>query len=96
MAELGVLLWRTGRLDEAEKELRRAVSIWTESPGPEHLLTAWAHWGLAGVLRDRGQIREAEENYRKALDVQEAQLPPEHPDLERTRADYAEALSLLE
>ena len=96
MAELGVLLWKTGRLDEAEKELRRAVAIWTNSPGPEHLLTAWAHWGLANVLRDSGRIREAEENYRKALDVQEAQLPPQHPDLERTRTDYAEALRRLE
>jgi len=74
-----------GRLGDAERDARRAVSI-----GP----AADAHYGtalynLAAVLEAEGKRCEAAATYAQALAAREAALPPDHPYVEAVRAALA-------
>ncbi|HLX36738.1 MAG TPA: tetratricopeptide repeat protein, partial [Candidatus Binataceae bacterium] len=58
---LGCVLWRLGRLDEAETSLTHAIAV---NP---HLMEA--HNNLGGVLEERGQLQAAADRYRIAISV---------------------------
>ena len=89
---LGLIYWKRGRFEPAESLLRRALEMWEQQLGPEHSLVAWPLWGLAGVYRDQGRFEEAEALYQRALEIRERLLPANDPDLQDTRADYAQLL----
>ncbi|MCB9385617.1 MAG: tetratricopeptide repeat protein [Bryobacterales bacterium] len=58
---LGLELWRVGRLPEAEASLQRAAELLPESS------KVFNNWG--GVLYDQGRFSEAVERYRTALSL---------------------------
>jgi len=52
---LGALLFRDGRLDEAEEELKAALRIFPDYGGPDS-----PYWFLARIHRERGELGQAE------------------------------------
>jgi tetratricopeptide (TPR) repeat protein len=62
---LGVALWKLGRLAEAEAKYRMAIRLLPDYPD--------VHLSLADVLADLGRLAEAEAEYRTAI-----RLRPEH------------------
>ena len=58
---LGCVLWKLRRFDEAQECLQRAVAL------KPHLMEA--HNNLGGVLEERGQLAQAAERYRIAIGV---------------------------
>jgi tetratricopeptide (TPR) repeat protein len=68
-AERGVTKRELGRLDEAEEDLRKAISI-SEEMG-ERQLPTWAWRALARVSEKRGDLAEAEERSRRSREAQE-------------------------
>jgi tetratricopeptide (TPR) repeat protein len=77
---LGTMRWRRGRLDDAVRALRRAVTC-TDGPLDE----AWCNLGL--VLRSRGDYLEALECFRAAL-----ALDPDYPAALEASADVERLL----
>ena len=65
-----------GRLDDAEREFRRAIEIAPDRPGP--------HYGLGVVLERRGRIGEAIGSYREAARIDPSDPRPRSA-LERAR-----------
>ena len=91
--ELGALLHRTGRLDEAEKNIRRVLRL---SPDNAH-----ADLALAAILVDAGRPAEAEIAARRGLDIAaeprlKAQLYLQLAQALRRQRKDAEALAALD
>lgn len=98
---LGVALKAQGRLDEAAAALERATAL---APDPTQAL-----YNLAAVRKDQGRTDEAVDQLRRTVErapglaaarfaLVMAHLPPlyeDEPEIERRRADYAEALDAL-
>ncbi|PWU20463.1 MAG: serine/threonine protein kinase [Verrucomicrobia bacterium] len=68
--DLGIVLRRTGNLDEAESREREAVLLCCAAFGRESGTTADALNDLALVLRERGQLADAEAMQREVLAIQ--------------------------
>jgi len=81
MARLGGLLSDMARYSEAEKVLRRALSIAEETLGPDHPNVATALNNLAALLRKTHWLYEAELMFRKAIAIGQKALGEEHPDV---------------
>ncbi len=77
---LGHVLNRQGRLDEAEPLFRESVEGRRQSFGVEHPSTLYATSSLAALLRARGRLDEAEALLRPCLEAQRRVLGPEHRD----------------
>jgi len=73
------VLWRAGRLDEAEAMARESLAISVESLGPDHPIYARQQHSLAQILTDAGRTAEALEAVTAALKVHEATLGETHP-----------------
>jgi tetratricopeptide (TPR) repeat protein len=71
-AERGVARRELGRLDEAEEDLRWALR--TSQELGERLLAGWAWRAFARLAERRGDLRAAEERYRRSREA-EAQRP---------------------
>lgn len=69
-----------GRLDDAEAPLRAALQE-AEGIGPLDYRVHRSLNNLADLYRLRGDLEAAEPLYRRALEVAEAALGPDHPDL---------------
>jgi hypothetical protein len=72
------------------------MRIWESSKLTSHPGAAWCFVGLAEVHSGLGRYGEAERFYKRALEVREATLPPDHPVLAETRLDYAGLLRKLQ
>lgn len=72
----GMLRVVPGRLDEAEKLLRRAVEIEEARLGPHDIQVAVTLHQLGVCVRDAGRKREAEGMLRRALEIKESKLGP--------------------
>ena len=59
--------------------LREVITIKEATQGRQHPETANAISNLAGVLKDKGELDEAEELYGEALEIREATLGRDHP-----------------
>jgi tetratricopeptide (TPR) repeat protein len=78
LRNLGVLLHRTNRLEEADRVLRTTVAIYRrEMPGHPLLATALTSYGE--LLTTRRRTAEADTVLREALAVRAARLGAEHP-----------------
>ncbi len=103
---LGVTLSRQGRYEEAAKELRAKLDIWSATRGAEHSSVARAMNDLAWVLMKLERHDEAIELQESALDGLEAIYGPDHPEVAiaadnlagvyRSRGRVDEALDLQE
>jgi len=74
---LGTVLWRLGRLEEAEVVHREALEvIQAEAPGSAQAGTALNNLGK--VLQERGRLEEAELLFREALEIHRTVDGPAH------------------
>ncbi len=82
----------SGRHDKAEQMARRALAIFEAKLGADHPHTAASHNNLGNSLIEQGRhigwddpaaakpyFAEAEQHYRKAVEIREANLGAEHP-----------------
>jgi eukaryotic-like serine/threonine-protein kinase len=91
-----------GRHAEAEKAYREAIALMPGgvSLAAETALLARAHYHLAGLLATTGELREAEEHYRRALELQQPDASElvasaeQARDLARTQTGLASILVL--
>ena len=88
-------LWLRGgdSLTEADKLQNQAVAMATQLDGAQSASVAVATDLLACIARDRGQLDEAIELFRKALAIRKATLPTDHPDVATEMSQLADALS---
>jgi len=81
VSQLGSVLERQGKYDEAEAMHRRALAGREKKMlGPEHPNTLISVSQLGSVLERQGKYDEAEAMHRRALAGSEKVLGPEHPD----------------
>ena len=76
---LAGLLHHTGRYEEAEPLLRRALAIREQHLGQHHPDTAQSLNNLAGLLNKTGRYKEAEPLYRQAIAILLETLGDQHP-----------------
>ena len=67
LLQLGLLLERTGQLDEAEKRYQRALSITPEGSLPDELRRAEILEHMGDISRVRGNVDEMTSRYQTAL-----------------------------
>jgi tetratricopeptide (TPR) repeat protein len=77
---LGLLLWKRGRLDEAGAMLREACDIRREALGAQSPELASSLNNLGVVLRDQRKTDDAKAALTEALTIQRSALPATHPD----------------
>lgn len=57
--------------------------------GPEHRLTLWSKFMLAGFLKDKGELDTAEALYREVIEVRERVFGPEDPGTLTAKQSFA-------
>jgi tetratricopeptide (TPR) repeat protein len=72
---LGVVLWESGRLDEAKTVLEEAATKRRKLLGADDLEVATIEANLARVLCDQGRWGEAEPWAQESLSIRQAKLP---------------------
>jgi tetratricopeptide (TPR) repeat protein len=77
--ELGHVLRGRGDITAAEAQFRAVVEALSHTIGEENSETLSVQMTLAGVLREQGQLAEAEVEYRKLLDIQRP-IDPDAPE----------------
>jgi tetratricopeptide (TPR) repeat protein/tRNA A-37 threonylcarbamoyl transferase component Bud32 len=102
---LGQILADSGKLEEAETELRAAVDQLGRAEGPESDAAIKALLALGEILSDRGRYDEAGSVYKRALDAQRRLVSGDHPNTAaalnglgvnaRRSGNYVEAEALL-
>lgn len=90
-SDLAIGLCNMGRLNEAEPILRELLPIVTDLYGENHMKTAVVWQGLAAVHLQRGEWREAANDFQQALARAEAAGGPLHPRVGDIRLGLAEA-----
>lgn len=78
--ELGMVLHRRDRLDEAERHYRRALALARAELGA-HPLTPRALHTLGSLLEQRGQLDEAEQLHREGLELRRSLVGELHLDM---------------
>ncbi|MBV8552172.1 MAG: tetratricopeptide repeat protein [Acidobacteriaceae bacterium] len=95
---IGIVLYHREEKDDLANALtyaRRALSIDLELFGPNHVEIA-THWNnIAMILALQGDLINAWNCYRKALEIYTSTLPPDHPYTQITRKNLAELLTYL-
>jgi serine/threonine-protein kinase len=76
----GLVLWRTGNLAEAKVALERAVSLRTQTLGPDHPDVATSLANLGIVTGTAGQYAEARSLFERAVAIREKAQGPDHPE----------------
>jgi len=85
----GVELAETGRFEEAEGRLRRALEIVERVKGADDVATARVVAALASCLIDRRRFTEAEPLFNQAIPILERALGPDDPVTLRARVGLA-------
>ncbi len=85
----GSVLRASGRLDEAEPMLSKALAIRERELGASHPHVALSLVGLGGIFHLRGDLARAGPLYERALDIQERTLGPDHPEVGETLYNLA-------
>ncbi|MDC0671888.1 serine/threonine-protein kinase [Nannocystis radixulma] len=75
-SNVGTALWQLGRLDDAERELRRSLAALERELPATHPYLAFPLLGLGAVLADRGDAHAGEAFLQRALALAEAQDDP--------------------
>ena len=77
--ELGQLLWRTSRLREAERLMRRALEIVATASEIHQSVVATCLNNLATLLQATNRVEEAEPLLRRALEIDVSAFGDQHP-----------------
>jgi len=90
---LGETAWRRRNFADAEMHLHRALDI-LHRKGVDPLFPgiATAEYDLGNVVRDAGRLAEAEQHYRKALQIRETAFGHDAPVVAEVLTDYAKLL----
>jgi tetratricopeptide (TPR) repeat protein len=101
--DMGVLLWRHGDLDEAEKFYRESLAMKRKLLGDKHPEIAAGLENVAMSLQDKGDLAGAEDMYQQSLTMRRELLGENHPEVGRTlmnlgslrydRGDTSEAIA---
>ena len=89
-AALAPILDGLGRHDEAEALLRAALATFEREQ--DEYEVAMTLGNLAAILQWRGDFQAAELMHRRALEIKERTLGPEHPELATTLSNLATTL----
>jgi CHAT domain-containing protein/Tfp pilus assembly protein PilF len=92
LTNLGQMLSRMNRFDEAKNCLERALAIQIRAVGPESSVVGQLYQKLAQVSAGTGQYAEAVELFRKNLEIWRVALGPSHPFTLSTLPLLADAL----
>src|SRR5437667_11807469 len=92
LENLGYVLERGGKYDEAEAMQREALRIRTKVLGPSHVDTAASLHNLAVVLSHHGNLSEVEKLHREVLQQYRKSYGNEHPSVAAALANLAETL----
>lgn len=93
-AQRAVALWRTGRKNDAERDLHRALADLRAAYPAGHDEIATALLARARFAEDSGDPAAALDDAREAFTAREAQYPPGSPRLLEARAEVGRALVL--
>jgi CHAT domain-containing protein/tetratricopeptide (TPR) repeat protein len=74
-------LFRSGKRDEAIRQLRQVIATYTELLGPKHPRTATMRGNLGTLLSLQGQLEEASREYALALPALRGFLGDDNPEL---------------
>ena len=77
VGNIGVMLWRQNRLEEAEGHFRRALWLAEQKHGGSSFRLSRDLDRLGGVIAERGRLTDAEAAYRRSLAIKEKSLGPE-------------------
>nr|WP_163017311.1 tetratricopeptide repeat protein [Streptomyces chartreusis] len=94
-AAFAALLSSCNLLEEAEEQLRLALSVFEECNGPDSYDVASALHNIAALAHKRGFHAEAIEGYNRSLRIKEDVLGNDHPDLASTLTCLAAAHAAL-
>ncbi len=92
---LALVLSVQGLFDKAEPFMRRAVSLYETAPKVEPLPLADYLHSLGTVYFKLNKFAEAEEVYRRVLELRRENLSDTHQDIGRTLVDYAKVVKQL-
>ena len=92
MNQLGLLLWRQGRHQEAEPLLRRALTLDESLLGLDHTQVAVRLNNLAQLFQDTDRLGEAEILMQRALEIWERTRGPWHPHVATALNNLAQLL----
>jgi serine/threonine protein kinase/TolA-binding protein len=81
---LGSLYLRLAEYEKARNHADESVRLVLEELGPEHIQTLACLHDQAEVMTRQGECREAEEQFRRVLEVRRRVLGAEHPDTLRS------------
>ncbi|CAN0457657.1 unnamed protein product, partial [Phaeothamnion confervicola] len=95
-ADLAILLYESGRIEEALPFIRRAMAIDEAAFGPEHPVVAERYNILATLLETLGRPAEADPFIRHAVLAAEKTLGPDHPDTLLYRENYDKVIAAME
>jgi serine/threonine-protein kinase len=93
--DLGTLLFRAGRYEEARERLERAAELKQRALGAGHPDLAGTLNNLGIVLQALGRNEEALERHARALALRRTALGPEHPDVAVSHNNLAILLTQL-
>ncbi|MBF0110801.1 MAG: tetratricopeptide repeat protein [Magnetococcales bacterium] len=87
-------LQNQGLYDQAHPALSNICGEFLKSAGEKHPETGWCFNRLAVLEGVMGRLDDAEASFKRALAMQRAALPENHPDLLTTLTDQAELLRM--
>ncbi|MEM7158356.1 MAG: serine/threonine-protein kinase [Myxococcota bacterium] len=88
---IGSALTDAGRVKEAQKELERAVELWTALEGADDIQTAAARNNLGIAFYGQGRYERAIVEYEEVARIRRLTLGPEHPDIAAVLNNLANA-----
>ncbi len=87
LLNLGTAQHRTGRREESERNIRRAIDIWTKIDQQPRLAEGLS--GLGTLRLSQGRYAEAESLFRRAVQIVERVWTPSHPQAVGNRTNMA-------
>ena len=93
MNNLAIVLQDTGRIEEAEPLMRRALQIDEATFGDQHPEVATVLNNLANLLKESDRIEEAEPMARRALEIAKTAFNDQHPTVATISISLAQILT---
>ena len=81
LSNLALTLQDLGRLDDARRQMERAIAIREKHFEPDHPTLAISYSNLAVILQDLGRLDDARRQMERAITIWEKHLEADHPTL---------------